>query len=482
MEKQIKKLILTAFSILLLGAAFISCGKSDDAAKTDNPGQNESTEMTEVKEENAYQESENDLVNVDYSIFYDELAPHGEWVQVNVDEIKNELSAGGVSPGPRKETSSLFDMLTGTQAAYADEDAGADVNVAFVWRPAAAVNDVSWMPFSRGEWLYTSENGWYFHDPAVEPVNLTYHYGRWWNSPSMGWVWMPGKAWSPAWVTWRESDVALAWAPVPPTVYVVNNVVEVNDDVLDDDVYVVVDKRDFVRPQIYKYMYKENKNKIMIKEMRKLNGPMVVNHTIINKGPEVSVIESAAGQKVIVHNITKVNNRNNVKISDGNIPVFMPMLKQSITDNGTIVSKPQKFVVSSEVKRKLSNDGDYRKGHDNTREDTKIRLGKDNNNGNNNNRNFDNDNRRGRGNDDKKFDDRNRRGRDDNKNFDNGKSNRKQKGKGNGNNDVIKNNRRSDDNGSHKNRGGRDNNRDDRGGNKNRGGDDNGKGKNKGRK
>ena len=44
----------------------------------------------------------------------------------------------------------------------------------------------------------------------------TYHYGRWAYSNRLGWVWVPGTQWAPAWVAWRGSEDHLAWAPLPP--------------------------------------------------------------------------------------------------------------------------------------------------------------------------------------------------------------------------------------------------------------------------
>ena len=45
----------------------------------------------------------------------------------------------------------------------------------------------------------------------------TYHYGRWGFSNRVGWFWVPGNRWAPAWVAWRSSNDYLAWAPLPPT-------------------------------------------------------------------------------------------------------------------------------------------------------------------------------------------------------------------------------------------------------------------------
>jgi hypothetical protein len=116
----------------------------------------------------------------------------------------------------------------------------------------------------------------------------------------MGWVWVPGRVWAPAWVDWRENDEYIAWTPIPPSVYFVNNVVVVPPIV--EERYVVVEQRYFYEPSVYKYMYKENKNKIMIKEWRRLDGVTVVNHTVINKGPDVKIIEKYSGKTIETYN------------------------------------------------------------------------------------------------------------------------------------------------------------------------------------
>jgi hypothetical protein len=45
---------------------------------------------------------------------------------------------------------------------------------------------------------------------------ITYHYGRWTNLEDEGWCWVPGTEWGPAWVSWRNSDDYIGWAPLPP--------------------------------------------------------------------------------------------------------------------------------------------------------------------------------------------------------------------------------------------------------------------------
>ena len=85
----------------------------------------------------------------------------------------------------------------------------------WVWRPTAAVVDVSWRPYRQGgRWIY-SDVGWYWHS-YYSWGWAPFHYGRWHRSSPHGWYWVPGYTWSPAWVMWRSNDLYCGWAPLPP--------------------------------------------------------------------------------------------------------------------------------------------------------------------------------------------------------------------------------------------------------------------------
>ncbi len=83
----------------------------------------------------------------------------------------------------------------------------------YVYQPAV-VRDGSWRPYTRGRWAFTN-HGWTW--VSSEPFGWAcYHYGRWSLLRNIGWVWIPGNQWAPAWVTWRESPGHIGWAPLPP--------------------------------------------------------------------------------------------------------------------------------------------------------------------------------------------------------------------------------------------------------------------------
>ena len=84
----------------------------------------------------------------------------------------------------------------------------------FVWQPMALGTNPAWRPYTRGRWV-NSDQGWTWL--SDEPFGwAVYHYGRWVLLAEHGWVWVPGDDWAPAWVSWRQNDDYLGWAPLPP--------------------------------------------------------------------------------------------------------------------------------------------------------------------------------------------------------------------------------------------------------------------------
>jgi len=105
---------------------------------------------------------------VSFDFFYDSLAPYGEWIEI------------------------------------------ADYGTA--WRPLDV--DEDWAPYTDGYWAFT-DAGWTW--VSYEDFGgIVYHYGRWVRVEDEGWCWVPDYEWAPAWVSWRQNDDYVGWAPLPP--------------------------------------------------------------------------------------------------------------------------------------------------------------------------------------------------------------------------------------------------------------------------
>jgi hypothetical protein len=80
-----------------------------------------------------------------------------------------------------------------------------------VWVPAVSYG---WRPYYYGRWELT-EWGWTF--VSSDPWGwAAYHYGRWNWGLGVGWYWIPGRQWGPAWVSWRYGGGYVGWAPLGP--------------------------------------------------------------------------------------------------------------------------------------------------------------------------------------------------------------------------------------------------------------------------
>ncbi len=80
----------------------------------------------------------------------------------------------------------------------------------WVWKPG--VTDDEWRPYWRGRWAaYPGGMTWVSSEPWGY---LTYHHGRWAWGAGLGWYWIPGVYYSPAWVAWRWHDGYCGWAPL----------------------------------------------------------------------------------------------------------------------------------------------------------------------------------------------------------------------------------------------------------------------------
>jgi hypothetical protein len=82
----------------------------------------------------------------------------------------------------------------------------------WVWQPRRV--SYRWQPYWDGRWVWTTA-GWTW--VTDEPWGwATYHYGRWAIIDAVGWVWLPGRVWAPAWVAWRWGGGYAGWCPLGP--------------------------------------------------------------------------------------------------------------------------------------------------------------------------------------------------------------------------------------------------------------------------
>ena len=94
-------------------------------------------------------------------------------------------------------------------APLADYGSWIEVDASWYWRPRVASG---WRPYWQGRWCSTPSGlTWVSNEPWGW---VPYHYGTWVIAPGYGWVWRPGRVYSPAWVYWSWGDRWAGWCPV----------------------------------------------------------------------------------------------------------------------------------------------------------------------------------------------------------------------------------------------------------------------------
>jgi hypothetical protein len=160
--------------------------------------------------------------------------------------------------------------------------------------------DAKWRPHTHGRWLYVEGRGWYF--ASEEPFAwATYHYGRWFPDRNLGWCWVPGTKWAPAWVSWRRSDSAVGWAPLPPEEdgYAVSVVVRGRD--LPEGYWVFVPTERFIEPDLSVSIVIDRDQPNYYTQTQFLGPVVVEGDVVVNNVIDISYIEQTINQQVIVY-------------------------------------------------------------------------------------------------------------------------------------------------------------------------------------
>jgi hypothetical protein len=192
----------------------------------------------------------------DYNIFYTKLDSYGEW----------------------RETS----------------------DYGYVWQPREAERSRDWHPYTDGRWVYT-DAGWTW--VSDEPFGwATYHYGRWTRLRGVGWVWVPGNEWAPAWVSWRKSDEYVGWAPLPPEARFdrrrgIHNWADNYYDIGPDQ-YRFVATREFGNREIQRNVVPRERNVTIINQTTNVTNITYNNTTVVNQGPNYDELRTRSQQPI----------------------------------------------------------------------------------------------------------------------------------------------------------------------------------------
>ena len=220
-----------------------------------------------------------------YGMFYEKLDPYGEW----------------------RETS----------------------DYGYVWQPREAETSRDWRPYTEGRWVY-SDAGWTW--VSDEKFGwATYHYGRWVRLRRVGWVWVPGEEWAPAWVSWRTSKDYVGWAPLPPEARFdrrsgIQNWADSYYDIGPDQ-YSFVASNDFGAEHVRRSVVPAERNINIVIETTNVTRITFSNTTIMNEGPSYDELRSRSQRPIERYRLRRERNAEmQARISGGELEVSVPVL------------------------------------------------------------------------------------------------------------------------------------------------------------
>jgi probable HAF family extracellular repeat protein len=170
-------------------------------------------------------------------------------------------------------------------------------NYGYCFRPRVSED---WRPYEDGHWIWT-DHGWYWD--SNEPFAwATYHYGRWVDIRGTGWCWVPGNQWAPAWVSWRESDEDVGWAPLPPEADISEQqpISSWSDSYYDigPAAYVFISYAHWHEPSYEQFIESPERNIQIISETKNVTNIVTNNNVINNFGPPVQTVATKTRQNI----------------------------------------------------------------------------------------------------------------------------------------------------------------------------------------
>ncbi|MEP7070760.1 MAG: DUF6600 domain-containing protein [Verrucomicrobiota bacterium] len=286
------------FLIVLTGAALFSCQKqqTDQERQAEVERQVQDRLAKEHQQEQAEQLSqrEADVATREQTLRTPETFPATPAATAVPEERAEPVIASGRREAePRKSYNMFYEKLE----PYGDWVETSDYG--YVYHPREATG-AQWRPYTNGKWAYT-DAGWTWI--SEEPFGwATYHYGRWTRLHNVGWVWVPGEEWAPAWVSWRKGSEFVGWAPLPPEARFerTTGIQNWSDSYYDvgPDQYVFVPTRQLGETRIERAIVPSQQNITIVSQTTNVTNISYNNTVIVNRGPSYEEITTQTAQPI----------------------------------------------------------------------------------------------------------------------------------------------------------------------------------------
>lgn len=236
----------------------------------------------------------------DYQEFYDDLSPHGQWLN--------------------------------------------DPQYGYVWTPNAGRDFRPY--YTNGHWVMTEYGNMWVSDYSWGWA--PFHYGRWAQSAYYGWIWIPGRTWGPAWVNWRQGGGYYGWSPMGPGISI-NFSFGSGYNVPNAWWTFIPCGNIYSRSYSRYYSPRQTVNII--------NNTTIINNTYVDHGtrntyvtgPRRSDVETATRQRVTVYNVSNRSRAGAVEVSGRSVNVYRPSIREVNTRSQSIPAPKQVKAVDRSV-------------------------------------------------------------------------------------------------------------------------------------
>jgi hypothetical protein len=234
---------------------------------------------------------------VSFQLFYDQLAPYGDWVN--------------------------------------------DPEYGYIWLPAAGPD---FRPYAtNGYWVATHYgNTWVSnYDWGWAP----FHYGRWFYDDYYGWAWGPGYEWGPAWVDWRSGNGHYGWAPLGPQVRVGVHIS------IPSSHWVFVPQRYILSPRVHHY-YVGHRNVVKIYNRTTIiKNTYIYNNRQYVSGPSHRELERATRSRVVLRDVQGSNRPGGARVEQRAVQMYRPEVDQ----NTRSAARPSQVLQRDQVRGTQAN-------------------------------------------------------------------------------------------------------------------------------
>ncbi len=191
----------------------------------------------------------------------------------------------------------------------------------YVWVPHSTA--YGWRPYTSGRWFRTDQ-GWTWAS-SYSWGWACFHYGRWGWDQALGWYWLPGTVWGPAWVAWRLAPGHIGWAPIPPHVRLERGVgISSLPHPLSESSWIFVEDREFASDRLSRSVLPPERNLTFVRASQLSVDISVQEDRIMNPGPDPSRVSDAMGSAIREHQLRPARSPGRPEAHTGFLYVYTP--------------------------------------------------------------------------------------------------------------------------------------------------------------